>query len=308
MKKEVYVDTKKKYCFPMGLKLVRYRDVILVISPDTANWIVLDNLEQELFFQLLQTHSIEESLSLFEGKEINAKCVITQLEAKRFENTSVTSGTEGETTLHFYLTNACNLRCPHCYMFAGKRNDNELDKDEIYDVLKQYSELGGKKVTFSGGEVMMRDDLLPIVRYAFEKGLLVRILTNGTLWTKEIIAEIAPQVSSVQISIDGYSEETNAEVRGINSFQKSMQAVEWFIGAGVNVEIAVTPFYNFELASRIQDYTNFAKNLLEKYPDALKINFAHEVIEGRSVNLTTSQKKEYGEMINRILSEYYGNY
>ena len=37
-----------------------------------------------------------------------------------------------EVSLHLYLTNACNLRCPHCYMNAGKTGDNELTYEEIY--------------------------------------------------------------------------------------------------------------------------------------------------------------------------------
>ena len=68
-----------------------------------------------------QEKSIEETLSHYIGDEDAVQEVVTQLEAKRFCTKHVISATEGIRTLHLYLTNKCNLTCPHCYMFAGRQ-------------------------------------------------------------------------------------------------------------------------------------------------------------------------------------------
>ncbi len=70
----------------------------------------------------------------------------------------IRSATEDFKHLHLYLTNSCNLRCPHCYMFSGSANFNELTTIEILKLLSDFKEVGGRNVSFSGGEPTMRSD------------------------------------------------------------------------------------------------------------------------------------------------------
>lgn len=112
------IPATKKFSFPSPLVIVEYQKKVLVISRDTANWIVLQNKTQLEFFQLLEIYALNEALLNFHGRLEDAKYVVTQIIARRFENKKVHSK-HVSGTMQLYLTNACNMRCPHCYMFAG---------------------------------------------------------------------------------------------------------------------------------------------------------------------------------------------
>lgn len=221
------IPPTQRFVFPSALAVVFYKKKILMISKDTANWIVLQNEEQLEFFNLLKSYQLNEALAKFKGEYKDAKYVVTQIIARKFENTKVHSK-HVSGTMQLYLTNACNMRCPHCYMFAGFKKKNELTTEEICSLLKSFRESGGKVVVFSGGEIALRQDLLKIIDYSYRIGIKNEILTNGTLWTESMIEEISPMLTRVQISIDGYSEKTNSKIRGKGHFFKHLKLLTDF--------------------------------------------------------------------------------
>ena len=88
--------------------------------------------------------------------------------------------------MHLYLTNACNLRCPHCYMSAGTVLEDELSKEEVELLLMEFASHGGNRLVLSGGEVCMRKDLIEIVKCAKKHNLNTSILTNGGSVSKSV--------------------------------------------------------------------------------------------------------------------------
>lgn len=70
-------------------------------------------------------------------------------------------------------------------------------------------------------------------------------------------------LSRVQISIDGYSEETNSKVRGKGNFSRALQTVESFLKYHVYTEISVTPYLDKNLEVDYPKYVEFAKNLYQ---------------------------------------------
>lgn len=299
-KNTLLIDLTKKYIFPRKISIVNHSGFILVIADDTAKWIVLNNIEQLDFFNLLKINSIADSLSKFNGSENDAKNVITQIEAKHFENTKVKKYNGGN-RMHIYLTNACNLRCPHCYMFAGNKLENELETIEVYNLLNNFKKSGGQAITLSGGEVCTRLDLYDIVSYAKGLGLNIQILTNGTMWGNEQITKISPLIHEVQISIDGYSEVENSKIRGTGNFEKALLALDAFVKNNVKTEVAITPIYNSMLESKIERYIDFGKSLLEKYADKdFKIKFSGSLFDGRNIKLSDEDREKYKQIAEKI--------
>lgn len=306
MKKNI--PNNYKFCFPNNIREIEYGGKILIISPETANWFVLDNSQQVHFFHLLQVYDLKTSLEKFTGNYIDAKKTVTQIVARNFENTHVQSCISGNIKqLHFYLTNKCNLRCPHCYMYSGEGLDDELTTDEIFSILNNFSSIGGKSVTFSGGEISVRKDILEITEHAHKCGLKIRILTNGTLWNEALIKKVSKVIDSVQISIDGYSEESNSKIRGVGNFSKSLYSISEFIQNGLSTEVAITLPYSAIENDEGRYYVKFCKDLLEKYPsDLFKIKIAEQLIDGRFVHLSEQQKNLYFKYVLNIKSEING--
>lgn len=298
------ITENKRYNLPEKTTVVRYKGLILVIAHDTANWIVLNNESQLLFYELLKTNPLNTSLKLFRGSYSDAQNVIIQLEAKQFEDRSVVHPIQER--MHLYLTNACNICCPHCYMNAGEKYAKELDTTEIKNLLTYFSENGGKSVTLSGGEITMRKDLLDIVKFGFSKGLKMQLLTNGTLWTETMICSFYPYISSIQISIDGYDEESNARIRGKGSFTKALSVLDKFITLHIHTELAITPYYDEKLKATYRKYAQFGKFLLSKYKGSnFSVKFSGELLDGREVHLNKEQKNEYSSIITKIQEECY---
>ena len=84
------------------------------------------------------------------------------------------------------LTKMCNLRCPHCYLGAGKRAENELSTRECLELLEEMKLLGTEMVILTGGEPLLRPDIFDIASHASGLGMWVVMGTNGVLVTDSV--------------------------------------------------------------------------------------------------------------------------
>lgn len=301
----IRIDTNHQYRFPSEVKLVKHRGKIIAVLPETSNWIVLDNDIQVEILTALSFNKISYVLEKYDQNYNDCISVITQIEARHLESDAVSRNTSY--SMHLYLTNECNMRCPHCYMIAGEKNENELTTQEIKSLLSDFKKLGGIGVILSGGEIGLRSDLVEIITYAHTVELKVDILSNGTLLTEDIVNKIAHYINRAQISIDGFSEETNAKIRGKGNFQKALNAIDLLISHNVNTEIAITPFPDKELNIYTNDYIRFGQKLKEKYGDKLNIKITTEILEGRNINLTAEEKNQYTDITEKIACAIVGD-
>ncbi len=225
-KKEVELDITKKYSILDGIVIVKYNDFWLIINPETSNWIVLKNQNQLNIFNMLKEHSIQDCINKLgdDLKEEDLIAVLTELEAKQFDSYNVNYPERNGICI--YLTNACNLRCPHCYMYASQELENELTTNEVKELLSAFYNNGCRVVTFTGGEVTLRKDLVEILKHAKDLSYKITVLSNGTNWTDELIEKVNQYVDEVQVSIDGYDEESNSAIRGKDNFNRALNTVE----------------------------------------------------------------------------------
>jgi radical SAM protein with 4Fe4S-binding SPASM domain len=99
------------------------------------------------------------------------------------------------------LTYRCNLACEHCYLDAGGTpqvgtenfaDRSELGTEECFRVIDEISAFAPECVTIlTGGEPLLRRDILEIVRRASERGLWVVVGTNGVSITENLAARLA---------------------------------------------------------------------------------------------------------------------
>jgi hypothetical protein len=99
--------------------------------------------------------------------------------------------------IHVEATRSCNLHCGICMAGCndpGVRERSaqaELTYQEIVErILKPGRKLGARHIQYSGGEFLLRNDALDLIRAAAALGYAPRVLTNGTLITEELLAEI----------------------------------------------------------------------------------------------------------------------
>jgi MoaA/NifB/PqqE/SkfB family radical SAM enzyme len=140
------------------------------------------------------------------------------------------------------FTRRCNLRCAHCYADAGPADAGELSTEELRGLLDQVAELQTLSVTVgSGGEAMLRPDLLDILAYGRGKGLLMFLVTNGLLLTPEIAQRLKELRVVVSVSLDGASAEAHNAVRGHpQAFEQAIAALKLLKATGCVTAVNLT--------------------------------------------------------------------
>jgi radical SAM protein with 4Fe4S-binding SPASM domain len=311
--KEIDLDIDKQYVFDKEIHIEQIDDQYVIIDINNANWIALQNVCQLEIFGQLQQQTIGQVLeqymsSICTEAEENAFMedflkVLTEIEAKEFEKNCNTRLYHDGLTL--YLTNRCNLRCVHCFMYSGNALDNELTTKEIFDIINQFKKLGGSGVTFSGGEVTEREDLVEILTYSKKLGLKNIVLTNGVNWKTDLIDDTTPLIDEIQVSIDGYDEKSNARVRGSGVFDKAIHTVREFLERKSAVRIAITPMLDLNEDEKL-GYIKFAQSLLEKFYDKnLVIKFNKTTLNGREVRPDAKENAFYSSCIDEIIEACY---
>jgi radical SAM protein len=155
------------------------------------------------------------------------------------------------------LTRACKLACKHCRAKAvTKRHPEELTTQECFKILDEIASFAKPLIIFTGGDPLMREDLVEILSYASQE-FRVSIAFSGTeLATLDKLKELKDAgVSRIAVSIDGL-EKTHDEIRGIKgTFKKSLEVIE-------NAKKIGLPF---------QINTTVTKNNIRELPEVAKL-------------------------------------
>ncbi|KZL16825.1 Antilisterial bacteriocin subtilosin biosynthesis protein AlbA [Pseudovibrio axinellae] len=140
----------------------------------------------------------------------------------------------------FILSNHCNLSCIHCSSNADKEGDKGYTTNRAKEILWQMNDVGVVDVAFSGGEPLLRRDLIELVAYARSLNMTVGTSTNGYPLTEKTADKLKQAgLSRLQVSIDGTQEAHNA-IRGPGSFQKALEAVKIALEVGLKTHICFT--------------------------------------------------------------------
>jgi MoaA/NifB/PqqE/SkfB family radical SAM enzyme len=130
-------------------------------------------------------------------------------------------GSPVPTVIALSPTMKCNYGCIGCYA-SGRPDEKELDTDELDTLLDEAEEIGIPAVVLTGGEPLLRKDLLGLI--ASHRKLLFVFITNGSLLTPEVTRTIAESTNTViLVSIEGSPEHTDGR-RGEGAHGRSVDA------------------------------------------------------------------------------------
>lgn len=111
-------------------------------------------------------------------------------------------------TVNWELTDRCNYGCPFCYIHTTESAKSELLAwSELKAVSQELIDRGMIVCTLSGGEPTLHPSFTKLYRYLKEKGVLVRVFSNGSMITPDILEtfkELPPY--KIEISLYGISE------------------------------------------------------------------------------------------------------
>jgi AdoMet-dependent heme synthase len=124
------------------------------------------------------------------------------------------------------LTYRCNLACEHCYLDAGGTplvdtenfaDRSELGTEDCFRVIDEIAAFAPECLTIlTGGEPLLRRDILEIVRRAAERELWVVVGTNGVRITENVATRLAEAgARGLSLSLDALDPDCHDRFRNV---------------------------------------------------------------------------------------------
>jgi cyclic pyranopterin phosphate synthase len=134
--------------------------------------------------------------------------------------------------LRVSLTPKCNLSCIYCHKEGEKSPKDQISAEEIAEVLRVAATFEIRSVKFTGGEPLLRTDLIDIVT-SVPRAMESSLTTNGTL-----LADCAPALKDaglrrVNVSLDSLNPETYKKITGIDRLSDVLAGIEAALDAGL---------------------------------------------------------------------------
>ncbi|WP_409198130.1 GTP 3',8-cyclase MoaA [Methanobrevibacter acididurans] len=112
-------------------------------------------------------------------------------------------------SLRISITNRCNIQCFYCHHDGMLNSKEEITSDEIFQIAKVAKNLGVEKVRLSGGEPLVRSDIVDIVKKLNTLNFKdISITTNGIFLDKYAEDLVNVGLKRVNVSLDTLKPET----------------------------------------------------------------------------------------------------
>lgn len=143
-------------------------------------------------------------------------------------------------SIYFYLTDRCNLRCPHCWVSPGYvgsmreynrdiSGDKDIEMNRVKESILEAKGLGLSRIKLTGGEPFLRyEELLEFIPFLHQQKLSIDIETNGILLDEAMVKVLREaEVSLVAVSLDGAAAKSHDSFRGVKgSFRRAIGAIK----------------------------------------------------------------------------------
>ncbi|MGF7117570.1 GTP 3',8-cyclase MoaA [Methanobacterium oryzae] len=137
-------------------------------------------------------------------------------------------------SLRISITNRCNVKCFYCHHDGIIPQKYEMTDDEIYRVAKVAADIGVGKIRLSGGEPLIRDDIVEIVQKISSIGFKdIALTTNGTLLGKYAHELKQAGLNRVNVSFDTLNPETYRFITRRDYIEKAKEGIIKASAAGL---------------------------------------------------------------------------
>jgi radical SAM protein with 4Fe4S-binding SPASM domain len=167
------------------------------------------------------------------------------------------------------LTYRCNLACEHCYLDAGGaplvRSENfadrsELGTDECFKVIDEIAAFAPECLTIlTGGEPLLRRDILEIVQRAAERGLWVVVGTNGVRITENVALRLSEAgARGLSLSLDALDADRHDAFRKVRgAWRNTVEGAQILTRTGLPYIVQTTAgSHNLDELEAIADFAH----------------------------------------------------
>ena len=203
--------------------------------------------------------------------------------------------------IFLHVTKACNLNCRYCYFSAHQPMPNEMSTGEFARIWRDVAALRPEKVTFTGGEPLLRPDLLALLaglRDSDPEHHVRRCLnSNGKLVTSELARQLVGLVDEVRVSVDALPARNDA-LRGTGCFKAAMAALDTYYSVGFEPKALITV-----TAVTLPDLEELISLLLDHGIRRINVNQFRPIGRGADHESWQVDQKAVEQAISRALSK-----
>ncbi len=209
--------------------------------------------------------------------------------------------------LRISVTDQCNFRCAYCmpkevfgpgYAFLPK--SEILTNEEIVSLVKSFARLGIEKVRLTGGEPLLRKDLVSLVERIHQTGTIkdLSLTTNGALLPRYAGALKNAGLTRINVSLDSLNEKT---FKLMNGDRGNVQSVLDGIDAAKAADLKVK--VNMVVQKGINDSETLPmiRYFREK---SITLRFIEYMDVGNTNQWKSSEVVSAKELLNSIRSEF----
>jgi len=159
------------------------------------------------------------------------------------------------------ITTLCNLKCKQCNFWRYKsiKGLSTMEWKKILIDLKDW--LGSFYLSFTGGEPLLRKDIIELIEFASKLGLVTSLSTNGTLINKEVADKLIHSgLNRLAISLDGMNARTHDFLRGRGTFKKVISNIEHLTKNNKDLKIGIQTILWDKNLDEVIDLIKWEKN------------------------------------------------
>jgi len=199
--------------------------------------------------------------------------------------------------LRISLTDNCNFKCKYC---SPEDNldcrEEKMTTKEIIELIKLFSEIGVKKVRLTGGEPMLRKDIIEIIREIkkIEKIEEITMTSNGFLLVDKLEELKEAGLNRVNLSLDTFEKDKFKAITGKDGLDKVLLAIDKLEELDMTpIKINCVLMKNFN-SNEIGDFINFV------FDRKIQVRFIELMSMGE--NVEWGKDKYYS--VEDVLKEY----
>jgi cyclic pyranopterin phosphate synthase len=199
------------------------------------------------------------------------------------------------TNIRISLTPRCNLQCIYCHREGEVKPEAELPLEQVQEILRVAAKFGIRSVKFTGGEPLLRKDIIDIVR-SVPPGMESSMTTNGILLGQYAHDLKAAGMKRVNVSIDSINPETYRKITGFDQLGRVLEGMKAAIDAGltpIKINMVVLEGINDHEIDDFLAYIRGNRNLVLQLIELMNFNDCehHSKLDGLEDSLAARSRQ-----------------
>ena len=128
------------------------------------------------------------------------------------------------TTIDFHVTSRCDQECAYCW--GPQDSSQEVDRHAAISIVRKIAGSGARRIVFTGGDPLQREDIGLLIRLAKELNLEVALSTTGDELHAGFLRAYGRWVDLISLPLDGSCEEISSRTKKAGHFTAIMHDLE----------------------------------------------------------------------------------